>query len=59
MAAGQGRAIEILGLVVLKNSEGEFIRDEVKLAMAITDQLGAAIARGTQGNRGKGQGKTG
>ncbi len=36
---------KFLGMAVLKNAEGEFTRDEIKLAIAITEQLGIAIQR--------------
>lgn len=36
---------KFLGVVVLKNSEGKFNKSEVKLALAIADQLGVAVER--------------
>lgn len=42
-----------LGMVVLQNSEGEFVREEVKLALAISDQLGVAFERHYQVEEGK------
>ena len=36
---------KFLGIVILGNKEGEFIGDQVKLAVAVTEQLGTAIDR--------------
>ncbi len=36
---------KFMGLVVLGNAEGEFTSDEIKLAIAVTEQLGTAVER--------------